>query len=82
MPKVKLLHATRYGGQGRAKGDTLKVSDDVANRWVNARHPLAELAPETVDLAKLKKAELVDLAKERGIDSEGTADELRERLGG
>ncbi len=78
--KATLLRATRYGGQGRAKGETLEVPDDVANRWVNARHPLA--TAEALNLDDLKKPELIALAEQRGLDTEGTVAELKERLGG
>jgi hypothetical protein len=37
-------------------------------------------AVEAVDLADLKKAELVALAEAKGIDSSGKVDELRARL--
>ena len=35
---------------------------------------------EVVDLSKLKKADLVEIAKERGIDSSGTKKDILERL--
>ena len=35
---------------------------------------------ENIDLSKLKKAELVEIAKERGIDSKGTKKDILERL--
>jgi hypothetical protein len=35
---------------------------------------------EEVNLSKLKKSELVDIAKERGIDSSGTKKDILERL--
>lgn len=43
--------------------------------------PFVEQAAQAPDLARMKKADLVKLAKERGVDPSGTADDLRERLG-
>lgn len=39
-----------------------------------------EPAAQAPDIAKMKKPDLVKLAKERSIDATGTADDLRERL--
>ena len=42
--------------------------------------PAAEPETETVDLGSLLKAELVEKAEERGIDSSGTKADIIERL--
>lgn len=46
-------------------------------RRVARKAPVVVTAP---DLDKLLKADLVALAEKRGLDSSGTAAELRERL--
>jgi SAP domain-containing protein len=42
--------------------------------------PKPEATPPAPDLAALKKAELVELADERGVDSSGTKADIIERL--
>jgi DNA topoisomerase IA len=52
----------------------------VRRRVKEVVEPVAELVDEPVDPASLKKAELVELAESRGVDTSGTKADIVERL--
>ena len=84
MIELIAIDTIRIGEKVYRKGDSFSIDEARAKRLIEGGHAeevrTAPTCGEDFELEKMTKSELIEFAKEKGLDATGTKAELIERI--